>query len=557
MSTNANSMNSPDHLAGARPLARQTLARQVADQLVDLITAGDGGLEVVLPPERRLCEQLGVSRNSLREALAALDRLGIIEARGRTRVGLPDRARALRIASVPSVDPDRARAGSARAMSPAPTVVGLSRAEKRVVRAIADGADELVELTRTLVGYDTRTREAGAGPGQEAELQAYLAERLARAGADADVFEPPADVVAGHPMIPVGFTFAGRPHLAARFRGSGGGRTLLLNGHVDTVGVEPRDRWQHDPFAAVVLDGAIHGRGSSDMKGGIASMVYAAETLARLGVRLPGDLVVNTVTDEESTGAGGLVTARTLHADAAIVPEPSGLELWIACRGSLIRRITVTGRAGHAGIAPQHPDTGGAVNAIEKMTILLEAIRRLREEWALRPSHPYLSPADCVPVLIAGGEWIVSYPETCTLDCHIEYLPDQADEHGGGGRIDEEFAAWIRRAADADPWLAAHPPGIEPIIGSVPPAEISADEPIVQAMLGASAALDHRATLGGLDNWHDGATLTVEAGIPALCYGPGIIAEAHTLTEHVRIADLVACAQTLAVTAMRFCSAPS
>ena len=355
-------------------------------------------------------------------------------------------------------------------------------------------------------------------------------------------------------MIPPGFTFAGRPQLVARFPGGGGGRTLLFNGHIDTVGIEPRDRWQHDPFAAVVVDGVIHGRGSSDMKGGVACMVYAAETLARLGVTLPGDLVMNTVTDEESTGAGGLVTARTLHADAAIVPEPSGLELWIACRGSLIQRITVTGRAGHAGIAPQHPDTGGAVNAIEKMAIVLEAIRRLREEWALRPRHPYLSAADCVPVLISGGEWVVSYPETCVLDCHIEYLPDQADEHGGGGRIDEEFGAWIRRAAEADPWLAAHPPRIEPIIGSVPPAEITADEPIVQEMLGASAALQRHATIGGLDNWHDGATLTVEAGIPALCYGPGSIHQAHALTEHVRIADLVACAQTLAVTAMRFCS---
>jgi acetylornithine deacetylase len=554
VSTNANSLNSPDEFAGARPLARQTLARQVADQLVDLITAGEGGVEVTLPPERRLCEQLGVSRNSLREALSALDRLGIIEARGRTRVGLPDRARALRIASVPSVDPDRARASSARLISPAPTVVGLSRAERRVVRAIGDGSDELVELTRTLVGYDTRTRDAGAEPGQEAELQGYLADRLARAGAAVDVFEPEAGLVAGHPMIPPGFTFQSRPHLVARFRGSGEGRTLLLNGHIDTVGVEPRDRWQRDPFAAEVVDGAIHGRGSSDMKGGIACMVYAAEMLARAGVTLPGDLIVNTVTDEESTGAGGLVTARTLHADAAIVPEPSGLELWIACRGSLIQRIIVTGRAGHAGIAPQHPDTGGAVNAIEKMAILLEAIRRLREEWALRPGHPYLSAADCVPVLISGGEWVVSYPETCMLDCHIEYLPDQADEHGGGGRIEEEFAAWIRRAAEADPWLAAHPPRIEPIIGSVPPAEISADEPIVQEMLGASAALQRNAVLGGLDNWHDGATFTVEAGIPALCYGPGIIHQAHTLTEHVRIADLVACAQTLAVTAMRFCS---
>ena len=146
--------------------------------------------------------------------------------------------------------------------------------------------------------------------------------------------------------------------------------------------------------------------------------------------------------------------ARTLQADAAIVPEPSGLDVWIACRGSLLPTITVEGRAGHAGIAPRHPDEGGAVNAIEKMAIVLEAIRRLREEWALRPRHPYLSPADCVPTIVAGGEWIVSYPAACRLDCHIEYLPDQADEHGWRQRASSGSSSdWIARAAAADPWL--------------------------------------------------------------------------------------------------------
>ena len=107
------------------------------------------------------------------------------------------------------------------------------------------------------------------------------------------------------------------------------------------------------------------------MKGGVASMVTAACTLAELGVPLAGDVIVNTVTEEESTGAGGLFAARLLQADAAIVPEPSGLAVWVACRGSLLPRITVRGRAGHAGIAPLPPEQGGAVNAIEKMSVVL------------------------------------------------------------------------------------------------------------------------------------------------------------------------------------------
>ncbi|MGI8712276.1 MAG: M20 family metallopeptidase [Solirubrobacteraceae bacterium] len=426
--------------------------------------------------------------------------------------------------------------------------------EDQVCRAIAEREDDLVDLLRTLVRFDTITHVSGAPPRDEAALQAYLGDRLRSAGAAVEIFEPDPALVEGHPMIPDEFTFAGRPQLVGRFPGTGDGRSLLLNGHIDVIDVEPIQAWMHDPFAAVVADGAVHGRGSCDMKGGVACMVFAAEALAELGAHLAGDLIVNTVTEEESTGAGGLVTARTLNADAAIVPEPTGLDVWVACRGSLLPTITVQGRAGHAGLPAGHPDDGGAVNAIEKMAIVLEAIRRLREQWSQRPRHPYLSPPDCVPTTVHGGEWIVSYPASCRLDCHIEYLPEQADGQGWGSRVEHEFTDWIRRAAAADSWLAAHPPQIEWMTGGVPPAEISTDEPIVETALAAARATGRVARLGGLDNWHDGATLTVEAGIPAICLGPGDIHLAHTTAESVPISDLVACAQTLALTALRFCT---
>ncbi len=436
-------------------------------------------------------------------------------------------------------------------------MLSMSPAEEQVCAEIARREPELVELLQSLIRFDTTTHTVGDAPRDEVALQSMLADRLRAAGASVDVWEPDMTVLAGHPMVPAGFSFAGRPQLAARFAGAGSGRTLLFNGHVDVVSVEPREQWRYDPFAAVVADGQVHGRGTCDMKGGVACMVFAAEVLAGLGVSLAGDLVVNTVTEEESTGAGGLAMAHALVADGAIVPEPSGFDVWIACRGSLLPRITVEGRAGHAGIAPLHPDQGGAVNAIEKMAILLEAVRRLREEWALRPRHPYLSPADCVPTIIAGGEWLVSYPASCRLDCHIEFLPDQADERGYGSRVEREFCDWIARAAASDPWLAAHPPTIEWVTGAVPPAEVPADDPIVEAALGAVAAVGRRGKLAGLDNWHDGATLTAEAGIPAICLGPGDIRLAHTTGERVPIADLVSCAQALAVAAMRFCGVAS
>jgi acetylornithine deacetylase len=429
----------------------------------------------------------------------------------------------------------------------------LSPAEKRVCDAVSHYADELVELLRTLIRFDTTTHVTGAPAREESALQHYLAERLRAAGASVEVYEPDPALVDGHPMIPDGFTFEGRPQLVARFAGSGGGRSLLLNGHIDVVDVQPLDAWAHDPFGANFVDGFVHGRGACDMKGGVAAMVFAAEMLSRAGLPLAGELIVNTVSEEESTGAGGLVSARTLHADAAIVPEPTGLDVWIACRGSLLPTITVEGRAGHAGLARRHPGDGGAVNAIEKMAIILDAVQRLREEWSLQPRHPYLSAPDCVPTMLQAGEWIVSHPARARLDCHIEYLPSQADERGWGSRVEREFSDWIQRAAAADPWLADHPPRIEWSVGGVPPAEVRADHPIVTATHSAVQAVGRASKLGGLDNWHDGATLTVEAGIPAICLGPGDIYRAHTASEFVPVADLVSCSQALAVAALRFC----
>jgi acetylornithine deacetylase len=429
--------------------------------------------------------------------------------------------------------------------------MSLNTVEREVVACVERRSDELVQLLRALIAFDTVTHTSGEPPREEAALQRFLAERLAARGADVSVAEPEPALVAGHPTIPDGFSFAGRPQLVARFPGTGGGRTLLLNGHVDVVDVEPRAAWSFEPFAPVVRDGAVWGRGACDMKGGVACMVFAAEVLAELGVRLAGDLIVNTVTEEESTGAGGLVSARTLAADAAIVPEPSALVVWIACRGSLLARIDVEGRAGHAGLPLRAPAAGGAVNAIEKSAYLIEAIRRLREEWALRPPHPHLSPADCVPTMVTGGEWLVSYPAACTLDCHIEFLPDAAGD--GAPAVQEEFEGWIARAAAADPWLREHPPRVHWLLGAVPPAEVSPAEPVVQTLVGAERDLGRSGRIGGMENWHDGATLVVEAGIPAVCYGPGDIYLAHGADEHVPIAELVACAQGIALAALRFC----
>jgi acetylornithine deacetylase len=430
----------------------------------------------------------------------------------------------------------------------------MNDGEQRIAEAISGSRDELVELASTLIRFDTTARNAGDPARDEAALQAHLADRLLAAGAEVDVWEPRAEDVRGR-QIPFELDFEGRPQLVARFAGTGGGRSLLLNGHIDVVSGEPKERWTSDPNTPVVRDGTLYGRGACDMKGGVAAMVLAAETLSRLGIRLAGDLLVNTITDEESTGAGGIAcVAHGVRADAGIVPEPTGFEVWVACRGSVYPTITVEGRPGHAELLQPHWRDGGAVNAIEKAQIVLDAIRRLREEWRTRADlqHPYLSPPDIVPTIMHAGEWSVTYPASCAITAAVLFPPALADADGYGSRVMDDVRDWIGRACAADPWLAEHPPAFS-WTADIPPMEIPPDDPIVQTVLAASAEVGEPARLGGLDSWYDGATYTLSAGTPSVGFGPRSISVGHTIDESVPIDDLVRCAQAIALAAVRFC----
>jgi acetylornithine deacetylase len=428
--------------------------------------------------------------------------------------------------------------------------------EQALVDRVAARRDEIVALACRLIAFDTTSRSGVDDPARdEAALQGLLAERLRARGATVEVWEPEPDEVAGHPLSVAGIGFAGRPQLAARLRGSGGGKSLLLNGHIDVVPARRADGWAHDPFDPQVVDGRVVGRGACDMKGGIAAMVVAAEALAETGA-LRGDVIVCTNTDEESSGVGGLACARRgVTADYTIVTEPSGLEVWPACRGTVYCTIDVPGRAGHAEQEHPHWRDGGAVNAIEKGRFVLDGIDRLRREWRSRADlrHPLLDPPDIVPTkFVADAGWDVTIPDRAVIAISVLILPQQADARGWTSDAQAEVEGFLRAWCATDSWLAEHPPTFR-WHTEVNPSETPVDTPSVRALLGANAALGLPVALGGLGSWYDGATFALETGTPALMYGPRSIDWAHTVDEYVPIDDLVACAQAIAVAGWRLC----
>jgi acetylornithine deacetylase len=432
--------------------------------------------------------------------------------------------------------------------------------QTRIREAARGRRDAVVELTSHLVGFDTTARGPEDPPREEAALQEHLAARLRAAGAEVELLAAGPGVPGSERQVPADLPFDGRPQLIARFLSSGGGRSLIFNGHIDAVSAEPLHEWSHDPFDATVRDGLLYGRGSCDMKGGVAAMVVAAELLAELGVPLAGELIVNTVTDEEYCGAGAAASVTAgLRADAAIVPEPSSLQTWVACRGILSPTITVHGRPGHAEVSQTHWRDGGAVNAIDKMMLVLSELQALQTDWIARPVHRHelLRPPSIVTTMIKGGEWWVTYPATCEATLDITYLPAQADGDGFGTEVEAEIEGAIARACAQDEWLAEHPPEVAWSV-DLPPLEVSPDEAIVRSLARVAETIGRPHEIESLDSWFDASAFNRIAGMPAVAFGPyggrrGERPIPHTIDEYVPVDDLVATVETLALAAVDFC----
>src|SRR4051812_29093133 len=415
--------------------------------------------------------------------------------------------------------------------------------------------DELVGLVRELVSHpsenpkllgdaDAQARATAA----EAACQDAMAAHLGALGMRIDRFE----------------ALPGRDDVVGRLAGGGGGRSLILNGHVDVVPAGDSSAWPHDPWGGELEGGRLWGRGACDMKGGIASGVLALRVLESLGVRLAGDVLFQSVVDEETGGPGTRAALARGHvADAAIVLEPTAREIVTVEGGLEWVRVVVRGRTGHSAIRYRSVHAGGrgeAVSAIEKAVKLLAAVADLERHWAVHKVHPLMPRGITTinPGVIAGGSGggaegvpngMIAYSnfaDYCSLGLSLKYLPDER-----GDDVKAEFEEYIARVSAADPWLREHPPEIEWGIGGVsfPPSEVASDHPLVTALSGAFEAVAGEPRLAGFEAVSDLAWLA-EAGIAAVLYGPGDFAQAHSSAEYVGVDELV---EVTAVVALAIC----
>ncbi len=316
----------------------------------------------------------------------------------------------------------------------------------------------------------------------------------------------------------------GRHNVVAR-RGGGSGPSLLLNGHLDTVGVAG----MAEPFSGAIRDGRLYGRGSADMKSGVACALAVAAELAE--VEIPGELVVALTADEEHASLGmAALVADGVRADAAVVCEPTSLAIMPAHKGFLWIDVYAEGRAAHGSL----PDVG--VDAIAHMGHVLVALEEEGRRLARETSHALLGPASLHAGTIRGGGAPSVYPDRCDLVVERRTLP-----HETAQSVMAEVERALERARQRRPGLKARA-----VAGLYRAAtEVPASSALVAGLREACQGAGLPGTLAGMSAWVDACFLN-ERGTPAVCFGPGSIAQAHAAVEWVSVAEIEACARVLA-----------
>jgi len=352
----------------------------------------------------------------------------------------------------------------------------------------------------------------------EAEIGRYTADMFAGLGLAVQTHEPQ----------------PGRVSVTGRLRGTGGGRSLMLNAHYDTVAVDE----MREPFAATIVGGRCYGRGAYDMKGSLAACAGAVKALRDSGAALRGDVIIAAVADEEHASLGTSDLIGRYRIDGAIVTEPTSMQVCLAHKGFIWIAVTVKGRAAHGSQFAQ------GVDANVRLGALLVRLGRLASELTRRPAHPLVGPPSLHASMIHGGTGMSTYAASATVHIERRTIPGETLE-----QVTTEIRALIAACEREDPSFVA---ALEVELVREP-FEVAPERAIVRTLMdAASVVLGEAPRVVGENPWMDSALLS-SAGIETVVMGPHG-AGAHAKEEWVDVASVVRFAEVLAETAARYCA---
>ncbi|BDG59654.1 acetylornithine deacetylase [Caldinitratiruptor microaerophilus] len=402
-------------------------------------------------------------------------------------------------------------------------------------RYIDEHRGALLALLQDLVAFRTEAPPARNAAG----AQAYVARYLQELGLVTDVWD----------------VFPGDPNVVGVRRGDPRKHSLLINGHIDVAEVGEGHGWTRDPFTCVLESGRVYGRGTADMKGGLAAALFALRALADAGVPTGGDVIFESVVGEEQGEAGTRsCNERGYRADFGLVPDTSGLA--IQGQGGVITGwITIQSpRTFHDGMRSRLIHAGGGVrgfSAIEKMAKVIQALGDLERYWAVTRAYPGIPPGSNTinPAVIEGGRHPAFVADRCALWITVHFHPDQTYQE-----VTREIEEHVLAAAQADPWLREHPPtfrwGGRSMIedrGEIFPAlPLPADHPATRLLVAAHEQVVGRPPELGMSRTVTDAGWLGDAGIPAVIYGPGELDHAHAVDESCDFEQIVQAAKVYA-----------
>lgn len=414
---------------------------------------------------------------------------------------------------------------------------------KRIIDKIDASKDEAITFLQEMVGIPSVT-------GDEAAIQKFVSNYLVGIGLDVDMWETDWEELKKHPGYrPVDRGYEGRPNIVATLKGTGGGRSLLLNGHTDVIPVGNGEGWSDNPWSASVKEGRIYGRGSCDMKSGVASHILAVQYLKELGLTPKGDVMINVVIDEEVSGHGTLDTViRGYKADAGISGETSDLAVQPACIGRIWFEIEIQGKP--AGIQQRYLGISG----IELGNKITKAVADLEAKRIATVTHPlYPSAIDSLPCIVGSfqaGNYPSAFPATCLLKGSIGTVP--SEDHEG---VKQSLIDAVAEAAAQDPWMKVHPPKVRFVGYDAEASEIPRNHPIVETVSRTYTEITGKQpVISGRQGAADTRFLNSYGSTPTVIFGPGSTAVMHANDEYVSIDDYITSIKVMALSIYDWCN---
>jgi acetylornithine deacetylase len=447
--------------------------------------------------------------------------------------------------------------------------------EEKILSKVEEQREKIIETLAALVKTPSRTGEEGAA-------QELVEKQYREMGLDVDVWEP--DVkelfekfpeVAQYPshwehdlILPYQglpnykelidsnlmdvLNYKDRPNVVGTWKGSGGGRSLILNGHIDTVTIEPRDAWTHDPFGAEIADGKMFGRGVSDDKSGVATVLCAVRCLRELGIDLKGDVILQSVVNEEHAGGGTLACiARGYTADAAIAVEPSDNTVRLCGYGGVYWGINLKGTSLHTKCRWEG-DTLIGVSANEKLPGVITQLLQLESDKNQMPVNAFYAGKNpfCLNIgRVWGGNYDTAGAGACTLRGSIYFGPDIGSVKG----VMDSFREYVMRVSETDPWLRENPPEVE-FFHHDDAHWIDPEEKIVKTVMRAvEKTLGKKPEIIAGIGANDCRHLINRGKIPSFVFGPGTGNQAHSVDESINIEALIDGVKALALSIHDWC----